>query len=97
MTAVIFIAMFLGSLLAAFIALSGWPLLFAFTAYMLCAMTGLGLILLSDYLRPTLSKGIAKVTSLHSKLDLRKKKSADYHQPRPVPDLSEYLFSTTRK
>ncbi len=96
MAVIIFVAMFLGSLLAAIIAFSGWPLWFAFTAYLLCGMIGLGLIVLSDVFQSTLSRGMAKVKSSFSRFTFCNKQTADYFEPHHVPDLSEYLFSSTR-
>lgn len=96
MAVIIFVAMFLGSLLAAIIAFSGWPLWFAFTAYLLCGMTGLGLIVLSGFFHPTLSRGMARIRPSFPKFRFWKKQAADYFEPQHVPDLSEYLFSSTR-
>ncbi len=97
MVAVIFVTMFLGSLFAAILAFSGWPLWFAFTTYLLCGMTGLGLMILSDLFHPTLTKGMRRVKSSFPRLRFWKSKTVDYLEPQPVPDLSEYLFSSTRK
>ena len=97
MAVILFFAMFLGSLLAAFLVFSGWPLWFAFSAYLLCGLTGLGLMLMSNLPQAVLRKAMLKVKSSISELSFFKNRSANFSEPQTVPDLSEYLFSTTRK
>lgn len=97
MVGIVFVAMFVGSLLSVSLVFTGWPLWVAMTTYVVSGMIGIGIILVLEAYRPILPRVSEFTKTSIWRLKFWQREDDANLQPRPIPALSEYQFHSTRK
>lgn len=97
MIAILFAAVFLGSLASTTLVISGWPLWLAVVVYFISGTVGIVSMICSPYFLNFFSRLVSWNIFGARRVKLRGRKRDKFLEPQRVPDLSEYLFSSSRK
>ena len=89
MVGIVFIALFIGSLSAVTLVVTGWPFWVAIVVYIGCGVLGLVLLIAVESFRPSITKGVKLVASFVMRVNNLQKQKQLYRKPRLIPALSE--------
>ncbi len=97
MIGIVFVAMFIGSLSAATLVFSGWPFWVAVVAYIFCGVLGFALIVVLELSRQSLLIWMKLIASPVARLNFWRVRKDKILQPRTIPALSDWHFTTNRR